>query len=152
MFQVEKIDIKALHTRYLKAAATQDKEAASVMAMELMQDLIDTIKTIPAILENWANQVDELGLTYDNIPPIVIDYIDEEIGNGRIKPESMEKDIIRLFEKGCFKGLITDDGEIDPKVLAVFTQKRQRDLNKQKARVARIQKTSSRPQAEDDVF
>jgi len=145
MFQVEKINIQELHARYLKAA--QEKDPA--MVMELMQDLIDAVKTLPAILESWANKAEQLELSYDDIPPMVIDYIDEEIGYGRIKPETMETDIVKLFEKGCFKGLITEDGEINSKVLGMFAQKRQRDLNKQKARIARAKKNQK---IEDDVF
>lgn len=149
MFQVEKVNVKDLHARYLRAKEEQDAEAASLMVMELMQELVETIKTIPAILEDWNNQADALQLSFDNIPPIVIDYIDEEIGYGRIKSETMEQDIINLFEKGCLKGLINEEGEIDNTVLTNFTKKRQRDLNKQKARLARMKKNKP---IEDDVF
>ena len=151
MFQVEKINVKELNERYLQALQEKDKEVASELAMKLMQDLLDTVKTIPAVLENWSDSIKSAGLDYDNIPPIVIDYIDDEIGYNRIKVATMEKDIIALFEKGCLKGLIKD-GEIDSDVLASFTKKRQRDLNKQKARLARMKKTEKTETIEDDVF
>ena len=148
MFQVEKINVQELNARYLKASEEKDAGIASEIILGLMQELLDTVKTIPVILEDWSNSINNAELTYDNIPPIVIDYIDEEIGYGNINPETMEKDIIALFEQGCLKNLIKD-GEINSEALALFTKKRQRDLNKQKARLARTKKA---PKIEDDIF
>lgn len=144
-FQVEKIDIKKMKEKYDTILQNTDEDDAYNEAMVLLQQLIDTVKTIPIILDDWSAKADELGWSYDGVPPIILDYIDECIGEGEVGEDTMANDIIAMFETGSLKGLVNADGEIDKKLLEGFTKKRTKELKKK-----RVQATKMQPSVEPD--
>ena len=154
--QVEKIDLQDLKDKYHKILQETDEEKAREGTVELMQTLLDSAKTIPVILDKWIEQAEKKDFNLDGIPPIVLDYIDDQIIDRGLLEEELQPEIIKMFESGSLKGIFSKNGEINQEALASWTKQRQAELEKQKYKIAQTQSgqeaSSLSVDDDDDIF
>jgi hypothetical protein len=120
---IEYVDVDRLKMslKVLKetAGSKEDTVSRCERALKAMEGTTEVITAMTATLEKWNGEVQRLGLDYDQIPSSIIDHVDGLVAAGKI---ANYEDIIRLFEDGELKGIITDAG-VDRNALTAFESK-----------------------------
>jgi hypothetical protein len=120
---VDIIDMDALNVaiKVVKdtAAKSETIEEKCKRALSVINRLDDATEALTGAMLRWDSQISENELSYTNFPPVIIDFIDDQIEAGKV---SNAQDIISLFEKGELKGIVVNNA-IDKDALAKFQKK-----------------------------
>ena len=121
---VDIIDVDALNVaiKVVKetAAKSETLEEKCMRALSVINRLDGASEALAGAMLRWDSQITENDLSYSNFPPVIIDFIDDQIEAGKV---NNAQDIINLFENGELKGIVAND-TIDKDALAKFQKKK----------------------------
>jgi flagellin-specific chaperone FliS len=118
------------------AGKDEDFEQKCFRIVNTMDKIDECQLAIANMITKWDELMHENGIAQTEIPPVILDYIDEQIDSDKI---STAADIIKLFESGVLKDIVKADDTIDRDAVAKFQKK----IGKGQGKILK---------ADDDVF